>query len=575
MTVIPPPSARFPIDAVLPSLFGALRDHGGAVLRAPQGSGKTLRVPTALLEQPWLPGHHILVVVPHGLAARAACLRMATLLGEAPGETIGFRTVSNSLAGPRTRIELLSAAMFLRQIQDRPELADVGAVLFASVDRLQAGDPASEFPGAAILGAAFAREAREALCGRTLLLAMAERSDGAAMAALLGGGGAPVPVVTAAAGFPVAVRLREAGGGDADAAAAIRHALRDERGGVLAFLPDDGAIHRVAALLEDAGGFGPDILFIPLCDEAGEGPLAAAIAPAPPGRRKLVLATPFAEAGLGIADIRIVVDCGLTRRPGRDRARGLARPVTVPAGRDAGDRRAAAAGRQEAGVCYSLRPPPGQPEAMPPDLAPPDLVPPDLASLVLEMAAWGITDPATAPWSVLLPAGPSAAALALAISQATSLLARLGATGADGAITPLGERMVRLGLHPRLARLILGGADLGLGGLACMLAALLLEEAGSGEAVGDRGCADLQDMAARLLDEEQGREEGSHPGVDMRRAWRILERAQAWRRRIGIHQPVERRDCARVGELLALAYPDRTFLADLPSAPDFQGDAER
>lgn len=372
MTVIPPPSARFPIDAVLPSLFATLREHGGAVLRAPQGSGKTLRVPTALLEQPWLPGHHILVVVPHGLAARAACLRMAALLGEAPGETVGFRTVSNSLAGPRTRIELLSAAVFLRQIQDRPELADVGVVLFASIDRLQAGDPASEFPGAALLGAAFAREAREALCGRTLLLAMAERSDGAAMAALLGRAGAPVPVVTGAgAGFPVALRLRDFGGGDADAVAAIRHALREERGGVLVFLPDDGMIHRIAALLEDAGGPGPDTLLIPLCDEAGEGPLAAALAPAPSGRRKLVLATPFAEAGLGIADIRIVVDCGLTRRPGGDRDRGLPRPVTVPASRDAGERRAAAAGRQEAGVCYRLRPPPGRPGSMPPDLPPP------------------------------------------------------------------------------------------------------------------------------------------------------------------------------------------------------------
>jgi ATP-dependent helicase HrpB len=570
MTVLPPPSARFPIDAVLPGLFDTLRQHGGAVLRAPPGAGKTLRVPTALLEQPWLPGHHILMVVPHGLAARATCLRMAALLREEPGQTVGFRTVSNSLSGPRTRIELLPATLFLRLIQDQPELADVGAVLFASVDRPYAGDPASEFtsefPGAAVLGAAFAREAREALCGRTLLLAMAERSDGAAMAALLGGGGAPVPVVTGAGtGFPVAVHLRDAGGGDADAAAAIRHTLREERGGMLAFLPDDGTIHRIAALLEDTEGIGPDILLIPLCDEAGEGSLAAAIAPTPPGLRKLVLATPFAEAGLGIADIRIVVDCGLTRRPGGDRARGLARPVTVPAGQDAEDRRAAAAGRQEAGVCYRLRPPPGRPDSMPPDLA----------ALVLEMAAWGITDPATAPWPVPPANAPSAAALAHAISRAASLLARLGATGADGAITPLGERMVWLGLHPRLGRLILCGADLGLGGLACTLAALLLEEAGPGEAAGDCGGAALQDMAARLIDEEQGRGEGSYPGMDMHRTWRILERAQAWRRRIGIHHPVERSDCARVGELLALAYPDRIALADPPSEPEFQGDAER
>jgi ATP-dependent helicase HrpB len=247
----------------------------------------------------------------------------------------------------------------------------------------------------------------------------------------------------------------------------------------------------------------------------------------------------------------------------------------VPAGRDAQDRRAAAAGRQEAGVCYRLHPPPAQPASMPSASAPPDL-----AALVLEMAAWGITDPTTAPWPVPPPDAPSAAALAHAISQAASLLVGLGATGADAAITPLGERMVRLGLHPRMARLILGGVELGLGGLACTLAALLLEEAGPGEATGGDSAAGLQDLAARLTDEEQGRGEGSHPGVDMRRTWRILERAQAWRRRIGIHHPVERSDCARVGELLALAYPDRIAPAAPPSKPElskpeFQGDAER
>lgn len=538
----PPP--RFPVDAVLPGLFDLLRLHGGAVLQAPPGAGKTLRVPPALLEQPWLPGHHILVVAADGLAARAACLRMAALLGEEPGVTVGFHTLSGGVAGPRTRIELLPAALFLRRIQDSPELADVGAVLFDGLD----GQRSDGFPGDGLLGAAFAREAREALCGRTLLLAMTDPmgTAPAPLAALLGGGTGPVPVVTCGgAGFPVEIRPIEASvpgaaletAVETAVATAVRRALREERGGVLAVLPDGAAVRRAAALLREAGEVGPDILLLSLCDEAASD-LPAAVAPAPPGLRKLVLATPSAEAGLGIADVRIVVDCGLTRLPRHDRNRGMAYPLMLPAGRDAAQRRAIAAGRHEPGVCYRLSPSRVLPEPSACDPAAP------AAELALELAAWGEKDADAA-------LGPGAAG-----AQASSLLALLGAIGADGAITPLGQRMARLGLPPRLARLILCGVDIGLGGLACTVAALLAEPDHPGGGDG----TDLRGWVDRLLAAEG---EGA---CDPDRDLPILVRAQAWRWRIGIHQPVDRAGCDRIGELLALAYPDR-IARRLPAVP--------
>ncbi|MBK1840763.1 hypothetical protein JHL17_25495 [Azospirillum sp. YIM B02556] len=512
----------------MPGLLDALRRHGGAVLQVPPGVGKTVRVPPALLEQPWLPGHRIVVVTADGLAARAACLRMAALLGEEPGCTVGFHTLSDSVTGPRMRIELLPAILFLRRIQDSPELADVGAVLFDCFG----GQRTDGFPGDGLLGAAFAREAREALCGRTLLLGMtAAASPAASLASLLGGGTGPVPVVSCAgAGFPVEIRSLDAlapGAAPGAAvemamAAAIRRALREERGGVLAVLPDGGAVRRVVALLWGLEEVGPDILLLALCDEAASD-LPAAVSPAPPGLRKLVLATPSAEAGLGIADVRIVVDCGLTRLPRHDRRRGMAHPVTRPAGRNAAERRVIAAGRQEPGVCYRLSPPCALPELPAPE-------PPPL-ELALEMAAWGEKG------IDALPHG----------AHASSLLALLGAVGVGGAVTPLGQRMARLSLHPRLARLILCGAEIGLGGLACTVAAWLAEP---DHPSGGDG-ADLRGRIDRLL---TGEDRGD---CDPEREWPILERAQAWRRRIGIHQPVERSGCDRIGELLALAYPDR------------------
>ena len=540
MTAVPfPPPSRFMIDAVLPRLFAILRTHRAAALQAPAGAGKTLRVPTALLDQPWLPGHRIIVVQPHGLAARAAASRMAALLGEEVGRTVGLRIPSDERIGSRTRIEMVAGDLFLRQIQASPELRDVGAVLFDSFREPSVSER---------LALAFAWEAREALCGNTLLMTMSEPADTASAVALLGDGEGPVPVaIGEGSGFPVEVRhLGHTGFGARPAeeaaervAEAVRRILGEEPGGILAFLPDDGAIRRAAALLDPAASR-PDVVLIPLCDDPPPDLLDDALAPAPPGTRKLVLASPLAETGLGIADVRIVVDCGLTRKPLHEPRCDMACPATLPAGLDVAERRAAAAGRREPGVCYRLWPAVAHAGMAP--CPPPESPRVDPAPLALELAAWGVRDGDALPWALRPPAD--------VLGRGRALLRRLEAIGADGRITPLGERMARLGLHPRLARLILAGAEMGLGGLACTVAAQLAD----GEPP-DAAAADLRPWVGQLLAEEHG---AAPSGVaDRHRIARLLTRVQLWRRWIGVHQPVEDDGCDRVGDLLALAYPDR------------------
>ncbi len=569
-----------PIDPLLPRLFDALRTHGVAVLQAPAGAGKTTRVPLALLEQPWLPGHTIIVVEPQDLAARAAANRMAALLGEAVGGTVGCRTRQDERIGARTRIEVTTDDLFLRRIQESPALPDVGAVLFDEVHERRIN-------GA--LALAFAREAREALCRGTLLLAMSATMDAGPLSRRLGNGNAPIPapIVTAGEEPPFAVEARHLGAPApgtpvAEAvAAAVCRALREEPGGVLAFLPDGGTVRRVQDLL-DRADLGPAVILAPLCDDATEEALDAAIAPAPPGRRKVVLATALAETGLAIDGVRIVVDGGLVRVPRFDPRIGMTRSVTVPVSQAAAERRRGRAGRREPGVCYRL-----WPEAAHRALDPctrPEILDADLAPLALELAAWGVKDAADLPW---LDAPPPAA-----MARARDLLTGLGAIDAGGAITPLGTRMATLGLHPRLARLMLSGADMALGAIAGTVAALLEEsdDAADAEPSAEPGAgiwqglggADLRLWTDRMLDAECGTRTAGPgttldtiPGtaLDESSTGRILWRAQAWRRRIGIHHPPDDADRHGVGRLLALAYPDR--IARRQSGPAADGGTTR
>ena len=414
-----------PIDPVLPALLEALDSRGTAVLQAPPGAGKTTRVPLALLEAAWLKGRKILVLEPRRLAARAAARRMASMLGEAVGETVGYRVRLDTKVGPKTRIEVVTDGLFLRQLQEDPELPAVGAVLF------------DEFHERGIdsdLALALVQEARGALRDDLRLVVMSATLDAAPVATLLADAQGPAPMVTSEGrAYPVETRVLDAqtqGTRIEDAvAAAVRRAMREEPGNALVFLPGVGEIRRVQSLL-DQSDLGPNVILAPLYGDLSAEAQDRAITPTPPGQRKIVLATSIAETSLTIEGIRIVVDSGLMRVPRFDPRGGMTRLATVKVSQASAEQRRGRAGRLEPGVCYRL-----WPEATHKALAPfttPEIADADLAPLALELAVWGVSDPASLSWLDQPPAA--------AMAQARELLTGLG--GLDKAGLPLGLQII-------------------------------------------------------------------------------------------------------------------------------------
>ncbi|WP_376958132.1 ATP-dependent helicase HrpB [Azospirillum sp. A26] len=530
-----------PIDPVLPALLEALDSRGTAVLQAPPGAGKTTRVPLALLEAGWLKGRKILVLEPRRLAARAAARRMASMLGEAVGETVGYRVRLDTKVGPKTRIEVVTDGLFLRQLQEDPELPAVGAVLF------------DEFHERGIdsdLALALVQEARGALRDDLRLVVMSATLDAAPVAALLADAQGTAAMVTSEGrAYPVETRHLDAptqGTRIEDAvAAAVRRALREEPGNALVFLPGVGEIRRVQSLL-DQSDLGPNTVIAPLYGDLSAEAQDRAIGPTPPGQRKIVLATSIAETSLTIEGIRIVVDSGLMRVPRFDPRGGMTRLATVKVSQASAEQRRGRAGRLEPGVCYRL-----WPEATHKALAPfttPEIADADLAPLALELAVWGVSDPASLSW---LDQPPTAA-----MAQARELLTGLGALDKSGAITPHGRRMAGFGVHPRLAHMMLAGKAMGQGALACLVAALLGERDIVRSQPGFRD-ADLRLRVDLLRGEERGGQ-GAARGLSVDRggAQQAVKQARQWRRQLGVRDD-DAMDSNAVGLLVALAYPDR------------------
>jgi len=516
-----------PIDDVLPRLASALNAGARAVLVAPPGAGKTTRVPLALIAEPFAKAGKIVVLEPRRLAARAAAARMAATLGETVGETVGLRVRLQSLVSARTRIEVVTEGVFARMILDDPSLDGVAAVLF---------DEFHERSLDADLGLALALDAQEALREDLRILVMSATLDGARVASLMPGAtlieseGRAFPVETRYLGHDPASRVED------EVARAIVRALAGDSGSILAFLPGQGEILRVAATLEERVR-DPTVDVAPLYGAMDARAQDRAVAPAAKGRRKIVLATSIAETSLTIEGVRVVIDSGLMRAPRYEPDVGLTRLVTMRVSRANADQRRGRAGRVEPGVCYRL-----WEEAATGGLAPfaqPEILAADLSGLALDLAVWGVGDPGGLKF---LDSPPRAA-----FKEARALLASLGALDADGRLTDEGNAIAGLALPPRLARMLVDAARAGQGELAAELAVVLTERGLGGDAV---------DLTRRL---ENFRRDRSPRAGDARRLARNL--ASRARSLTPGPSPERERGGADVGEWLAAAFPDRIAMA--------------
>ena len=462
-TVIREFATPLPIDAVLDELGRTLGAHNTAVLVAPPGAGKTTRVPLALLDAPWAAGRKIIVLEPRRIAARASAERMAQTLGERAGETVGYRVRFGSKVSRATRIEVVTEGIFSRQILDDPELTGIAAVLF---------DEFHERSLDADMGLALARDVQTGLREDLRILVMSATIDGARVAKLLGD--APV-IESEGRAFPIETRYlgrRPDAPLERQMADAIAMALRADAGSVLAFLPGAAEIRRTQNMLAERV-HDASVEIVPLFGALDAAVQDRAIAPAAKGHRKVVLATSIAETSLTIEGVRIVVDSGLARVPRYEPDIGLTRLETVRASRAAVDQRRGRAGRTEPGLCYRLWDEP-QTASLPAHTQP-EILSADLSSLVLDLAQWGVSDPAMVSF---LDAPP-----APALNEARTLLRELGALDGDGRITDEGKSLRALALPPRLARMIVDSHRLGAGREAADIAAILTERGLGGDSI--------------------------------------------------------------------------------------------
>lgn len=503
-----------PINAVLPDLLAALRAGPNAVLVAPPGAGKTTAIAPALLAESWCDGE-ILLLSPRRLAARAAAERMAGQAGEGVGKTYGYATRMDTRRTAVTRVTVMTEGIFVNRIQADPELRGVSAVLF---DEVHERSLDSDF------GLALAIDAQGGFRPDLRLVAMSATLDGARFASLMGN--APV-IESEGRSYPLSLihigRATEARIEDS-MAAAIRQALRDEEGGVLAFLPGVAEIERVAERLSDLP---PGVILHRLHGSLDPAAQRAAIAPDPTGARKLVLATSIAETSLTLDGIRIVVDSGLARRPRYDRAAGMTRLATERASQASVTQRAGRAARQGPGTAYRL-----WEEAATiglPRFDPPEILEADLSALTLDCARWGIADPRSLAW---IDPPPDAA-----VAEARARLSTLGAIDADGRPTQHGEAIARLPLPPRLGHMLIEAGKMGLGAIAAQIAVLL----------GERGLGGPDaDMESRL------RRWRGDRGIRADNARRLATRWEAM-----VEGPAPSTGADGVATCIALAFPDR------------------
>jgi ATP-dependent helicase HrpB len=533
---------QLPIHEVLPKLRAQLAGHEAVVLCAPPGSGKTTVAPLALLDEPWLAGRTILMLEPRRLAARLAAGFMARQLGEEVGKTVGYRVRFETQVSAATRVEVVTEGVLTRRMQDDPELAGVGLVIF---------DEFHERSLQADLALALCLDVMTGLRDDLKLLVMSATLDTEAVSRLLNnapvvmgkGQSYPVGVEYCRAGQPLQPHPREIA---QQAAATIHRALAEQPGDILTFLPGGAEIRHTQALLSSA--LPPAKIAIrPLYGDLSLGAQTAAVQPDRDGKRRIILATPIAETSLTIEGIHTVVDSGWKRSPQFDPNSGLSRLTTQRISHASATQRAGRAGRLGPGHCYRLWSM-GEDHGLKP-FDPPEIMTADLSQLVLDLARWGVHTPGSLRWLDPPPAGHFA--------QAQSVLLALGALDQQGRITPLGKKMAGLPAHPRLGHMLLAAAEHGGTDLACDLAALLSER---DLLKGRDRSADIEDrLHALAVFRADGPAAAKALEADTDACRRVTQTSRQLREHLpkNANKNEPKRAAVSPGELLALAFPDR------------------
>ncbi|TLS66167.1 ATP-dependent helicase HrpB [Mariprofundus erugo] len=540
-----------PIHAVLAEIQQRLTSHNRLVLQAPPGAGKTTAVPLALLGQPWLEDKQIILLEPRRLAARNAAARMAYLLGEKVGETVGYQIRQENCTSAKTRILVVTEGILTRKLQADPELQHTALVMF---------DEFHERSLHADLSLALSLQSQQILREDLKLLVMSATLNTGAIARLLGD--API-IQSEGRSFPVAVHYLEQapprGGSHFEQQQAlmggmmgfVKTVIHEHDGSTLIFLPGVGEINRLASLIREylKSCSLDNIIVAPLHGSLSKQQQDLAIAPLrDKGMRKIVLATNIAETSLTIEGINCVIDSGLERILDYSPASGMNRLKTQAISQDSAEQRRGRAGRLAAGTCFRLWT--AQQHLM--KHAMPEILHSDLTSFMLELAHWGGADPEELQWLDKPPRS--------ACEQATELLQGLRALDQSGKITAHGRDILRLGTHPRLAHMMLAAIDTGQPWHACLIASLLTEK--DPFLAGSVKSADIHDRLQLLVHGQSSHQRG----IDHQQCQRILQTADDFFARLhacsnqnisGGSMKKERPDPHYSGVLLAFAYPDR------------------
>ncbi len=521
---------NLPIDAVLPDLIKQLK-IGNAVLCAPPGAGKTISAPLAILKSGIVGQRKIIMLEPRRMAARNAATMMAKLLNEPVGKTVGYRIRFDRRISSETKIEVVTEGILTRYLQRDPAADELGLIIF---------DELHERSLQADLGLALALDIQQAWRDDLRILAMSATMDSETVSKLLG----PTCAVISSLGrqFPVSTRyLRRSLKTNIHdilktATGIIIDELEASPGSILVFLPGVGEIRRLEQLLLDAGAQ-QYALIAPLYGNLSDKLQQAAIAPPPPGVKKVVIATSIAETSLTIHGITTVIDCGLSRISSFDPGTGMTALNTVKVSQAAAAQRRGRAGRLSAGNCIRLWSEAEQQRLKVYDK--PEILQAELARFRLELASWGVRQPDELQWLDMPPE--------VAITQAENLLSLFGALKPDMTITAHGKLMLTIGLHPRIAHMLLKSQELNLLPLACELAALLDEQDIFIKTIGN----DSFDLRDRIIALRQA----PHSGIKKYSHHRAIMLRNQLLQKFKVKFTAQ--DIDRAGLLLAFAYPDR------------------